>query len=299
MANSDKVIGIFPETAETGIPRILFVGSGNKPVNLRVENNNNINFVNSSGTSIFSINENGSGIFVNNVPVSISGHAHQTSDISNFPLAVKGYELVTNEKSSFNVSGGYDVGSLDIFLNGVKLFEAIDYNASNGQSFTLSHPVASGSIVEYVATKTAAHGTINPFVLSTKKIILDSKTKNDWDLSGATIIELDLTTDAITSYLGVTGIKAGYEGEMKILVNTTNGMTKGIYLFNEHEDSVNINRLAMPMYSSGLNNGQHWLFMGGFVIILIYLANRWRVAIQSPPILFAGSSAGVVGAGGP
>lgn len=151
MANSDKVIGIFPETAETGIPRILFVGSGNKPVNLRVENNNNINFVNSSGTSIFSINENGSGIFVNNIPVSISGHLHKAADITDLPVSIKGSEILTSSKSVFTVNGGYSVGSLDVFLNGVKLYSSSDFTASNGTSFTLSEPAPSGSVVEYLA----------------------------------------------------------------------------------------------------------------------------------------------------
>lgn len=97
MANSDKLIGIFPNTGETGVPRILFVGSGNKPINLRVEDDNRLNFVNSSGNHLFSIGESGNSsfgsglavsgsisadmVYINGVAVSVSGHLHSIGEV--------------------------------------------------------------------------------------------------------------------------------------------------------------------------------------------------------------------------
>jgi hypothetical protein len=123
---------------------------------------------------------------VNGTNVSISGHAHTSSNITDFNSSVsgllpvkniiagsnitvsdnsgiftisssganpvsRGAFLLTSSSETFNVSGGYTVGSLDVFLNGVKLFASYDYTASNGTSFTLTAPASSGSVVEYLS----------------------------------------------------------------------------------------------------------------------------------------------------
>ena len=49
------------------------------------------------------------------------------------------------------VDGGYNVGTLDVYYNGSKLLTGTDYSATNGSSFTLTNPAASGDIVEYLA----------------------------------------------------------------------------------------------------------------------------------------------------
>lgn len=59
------------------------------------------------------------------------------------------FELVSSS-GTFSVSGGYTVGALDVFLNGVKLASG-DYTATDGTSFTLTDTAPSGSIVEYSA----------------------------------------------------------------------------------------------------------------------------------------------------
>lgn len=135
-----------------------------------------------------------SGLFVSGIPVSVSGHTHLSSQITNFDSAVSGLLPVKNilpgnnvsisnnngnftinangggggdpssninavrgsfvltaPSSIFNVSNGYTIGSLDVFLNGVKLSSLGDYDASNGTSFSLTEPAPSGSIIEYLA----------------------------------------------------------------------------------------------------------------------------------------------------
>jgi hypothetical protein len=123
---------------------------------------------------------------VSGIDVSVSGHTHTSSNITDFNSSVsgllpvkdiiagsnitvsnnngiftisssgtnpvsRGAFLLTSSTETFNVSGGYTVGSLDVFLNGVKLFASYDYTASNGTSFTLTAPAASGSVIEYLS----------------------------------------------------------------------------------------------------------------------------------------------------
>lgn len=58
--------------------------------------------------------------------------------------------VTTTNYSSFNIPGGYIVGRLDLFQNGVKLLENSDFTASDGVSVTLSKIVPSGSALEYL-----------------------------------------------------------------------------------------------------------------------------------------------------
>lgn len=68
-----------------------------------------------------------------------------------FNSVIRGSFLLTTSSGTFTVDEGYTIGSLDVFLNGVKLSEtAGDYTATNGSSFTLSETAPSGSIVEYL-----------------------------------------------------------------------------------------------------------------------------------------------------
>lgn len=52
--------------------------------------------------------------------------------------------------SSFNIVGGYPVGKLDLFQNGVKLLENADFTATDGISVNLTRPAPSGSSLEYL-----------------------------------------------------------------------------------------------------------------------------------------------------
>ena len=55
--------------------------------------------------------------------------------------------------TNFTFAAGYTVGYMDVFLNGVKLVEARDYEAGNGTSVGLSSFAQSGDILELVAYK--------------------------------------------------------------------------------------------------------------------------------------------------
>ena len=59
MANSDKQIGIFPETGTVLYPRIEFTGSGNMPITIEALDDNSLNFKSSLNSSILRIYPSG------------------------------------------------------------------------------------------------------------------------------------------------------------------------------------------------------------------------------------------------
>lgn len=69
----------------------------------------------------------------------------------NYYGANRGIIEVSSPTSSFNIPGGYTVGGFDLFLNGVKLVNDIDFTATNGNSINTSSPIPSGSVLEYIS----------------------------------------------------------------------------------------------------------------------------------------------------
>jgi len=76
---------------------------------------------------------------------------------------VRGSEVVTVTTGLFDVSGGYSVGTLDVYQNGIKLFEgaSYDYTATNGTSFNLTNPATSGDLIEYLGLNTSTNAVGN------------------------------------------------------------------------------------------------------------------------------------------
>jgi hypothetical protein len=70
---------------------------------------------------------------------------------SSSSVGVRGSISTTGTLSSFNVSGGYSPGYLDLFQNGVKLLSGSDFTATDGTLVTLSNSVPSGTVLEYVS----------------------------------------------------------------------------------------------------------------------------------------------------
>jgi hypothetical protein len=66
-------------------------------------------------------------------------------------IGVRGIINTTGTLTSFAVSGGYSVGYLDLFQNGVKLLSGSDFTATNGTSVTLTNSVPSGTALEYTS----------------------------------------------------------------------------------------------------------------------------------------------------
>ena len=56
----------------------------------------------------------------------------------------------TPNQTISTVTGGYTIGQLDVFVNGVKLASADDYDATNGDSVTFINALNSGDDIQYV-----------------------------------------------------------------------------------------------------------------------------------------------------
>lgn len=57
----------------------------------------------------------------------------------------------TASQTAFTVSGGYTVGGIDVYLNGIKQVNGDDFTATNGTSITLTQGADAGDILDYVA----------------------------------------------------------------------------------------------------------------------------------------------------
>ena len=89
----------------------------------------------------------------NNISISsISGvYTINSSGGGGSSSSVRGSISTTGILSSFNISGGYSIGYLDVFQNGVKLSSGSDFTATDGTSVSLSNSVPSGTVLEYIS----------------------------------------------------------------------------------------------------------------------------------------------------
>ena len=64
--------------------------------------------------------------------------------------------VTTGVQTSFTMTAGYEIGYLDVYLNGIKQTETLDYTASDGSTinFALSFPPVNGDVLEFVAFET-------------------------------------------------------------------------------------------------------------------------------------------------
>lgn len=77
------------------------------------------------------------------------------SGVSDILSGFSDYEVLTTSKSTFTVNGGYTVGSLDVYYNGLKLIDGDDYTATNGTTFTLASAAGSADVIEWEGHRTA------------------------------------------------------------------------------------------------------------------------------------------------
>ena len=64
--------------------------------------------------------------------------------------------VTTGVQTSFTMTVGYEVGFLDVYLNGIKQTETLDYTASDGSTINFSPSFApmNGDVLEFVSFET-------------------------------------------------------------------------------------------------------------------------------------------------
>lgn len=96
--------------------------------------------------------------------------------------------VTTGVQTSFTMTVGYEVGYLDVYLNGIKQTETLDYTASDGSTidFSLSFPPVNGDVLEFVAFETLNISNI-------KSARRNFSVGQDLDVSGNVTIGSSLT----------------------------------------------------------------------------------------------------------
>ena len=96
--------------------------------------------------------------------------------------------VTTGVQTSFTMTVGYEVGYLDVYLNGIKQTETLDYTASDGSTinFALSFPPVNGDVLEFVAFE-----TLN--ITNIKSARRNFSVGQDLDVSGNVTIGSSLT----------------------------------------------------------------------------------------------------------
>jgi len=69
---------------------------------------------------------------------------------SSSSVGIRGVISTTGNLTSFAISGGYPVGYLDLFQDGIKLVSTLDFSATDGSNVSLTNSVPSGTVLEYL-----------------------------------------------------------------------------------------------------------------------------------------------------
>ena len=130
----------------------------------------------------------------------------------------------TGAQSTFVFNSGYDVGYMDVYLNGSKLINAIDYTATDGQNVVLTTASASGDVLEFVAYK--AFNITQPINSATSLVVSeDLSVGGDLSVTGSISGEGSAITGIVTSLTAGSNISlSGSTGNVTIagLANTAN-----------------------------------------------------------------------------
>ena len=87
-------------------------------------------------------------ITINGTTYDLSANRTWVVDASSVSTRVVQKFTATASQTTFTVTGGYTVGMVDVFLNGVKLDNATEFTASNGSTVVLSAAAAVNDVVE-------------------------------------------------------------------------------------------------------------------------------------------------------
>ncbi len=125
-------------------------------------------FVNDTGyitehpsVSAASSSDNTGLIYIQDILLDQYGHITGIATASGTTTIRGVVNINDNITSGINISEGYDVGSIDIFLNGVKLVDGTDFTATDGSGVSFTSTPASGSVVQYLTLVGAQSTHIN------------------------------------------------------------------------------------------------------------------------------------------
>jgi len=141
----DDVLGL-GNTSDTGlsvgvVTATSFVGDGSQLSNII----SGVGIQSSStriGTGFTDINFTGVGITV------VGSGTTVTVDIPSSTIT-RQTETSSGVTTDFTITGGYTVGLIDVYLNGVKQRSGVDFTASDGSTVTMTPFISDGDVVEF------------------------------------------------------------------------------------------------------------------------------------------------------
>ena len=128
-----------------------------------------------------------------------SGYIGRAPGDSAISLA-KQYFQPTGVTTDFTFSSGYSPGLVDVYRNGIKLINVLDYAATDGSTISLSTPVGVGSTVQVVAYKAFNLATVKATELDTSVTGTDLTLAGDLTVSSlATVVDINVSGGATVS----------------------------------------------------------------------------------------------------
>ena len=119
----------------------------------------------------------------------------------------------TGVTTDFTFVSGYTVGYLDLFLNGTKLIEGVDYNATDSSTISLVSAAISGDVLEGVAYKAFNLGDTNRIGIQSSGILIGNAerlnfvgTGNTFAVNGSTI---DVSISSGAASIMTIGVRVG------------------------------------------------------------------------------------------
>lgn len=86
-------------------------------------------------------------------------------------IVARQYLTATGSVGLVTFNSGYTPGYLDVYLNGVKLQDAVDYSASDGRVVNFTTSASTGDVIEIVAYKALTLGASNVGINSAGTVI--------------------------------------------------------------------------------------------------------------------------------
>ena len=119
----------------------------------------------------------------------------------------------TGVTTDFTFASGYTVGYLDLFLNGTKLIEGVDYNATDTSTISLVSAAINGDVLEGVAYKAFNLGDANRIGIQSSGILIGNAerlnfvgTGNTFAVNGSTI---DVSISSGAASIMTIGVRVG------------------------------------------------------------------------------------------
>ena len=168
-------------------------------------------------------------------------------------------QTYTATASQTDFSSTYDVGFVDVYLNGVKLVAGTDFTATDGATVVLSTGATVGDIVDIVAFGAFSVANTYTQAQSDARYLLESNNLSDLDSASTALTNLGLTATAaeLNTLDGYTGAVA----DLNRLDITTEGTSEASKVVTADSSGIvtissgYLNVVGYPIYTSGAFSG--------------------------------------------